>query len=207
MFNNSIDNKPRYTDENSLEVLDLTKSIFKSNSRPNLGSIMKVSHSYCMRPDLISYAMYGTDEYAEMVLKYSEIDNPFSINTDDIVFSASLSIISEPVDDSAEQKPTVDAVDYVKKYHKYIDPAKVPATPGSEKNNVETDKEANMSYRPDSGIKLVNGRIYFGDVPSSISTDGIVDVSTAPTTISQQNCVENGSTLGKFLTTVLKSNK
>jgi len=204
MFNNTIDSKPTFIDDNGTEVLDLTKSIFKDDkSHPTLGSIFRVSRQYCMRPDLISYAMYGSDDYTEFVLKYSEIDNPFSINTDDIIFAASLSVIDAPVDNSMQNDAIINTIDYVKNYHKYIDPAKVPSSSGSEVNTVETNKEANMSYEPDSGLHIVNGRIYFGDVPSSISTDGITDVSTVTTT----ECAESGTTLGKFLTTVLKANK
>jgi hypothetical protein len=43
------------------------------------------SEKYAMRPDLISFAMYGTDEYAEYILKFSGISNPFSLSDDDIL--------------------------------------------------------------------------------------------------------------------------
>lgn len=38
-----------------------------------------------MRPDLVSQMMYDTDEYAEFVLKFAGISNPFSLDDDDVL--------------------------------------------------------------------------------------------------------------------------
>jgi len=36
-----------------------------------------------MRPDLVSQAMYNTDEYTEFILKFAGISNPFTLDKDD----------------------------------------------------------------------------------------------------------------------------
>jgi len=43
------------------------------------------SEKYAMRPDLISFAMYGTEDYAEYILKFSGISNPFTLCEDDVL--------------------------------------------------------------------------------------------------------------------------
>lgn len=39
-----------------------------------------VNKYYVARPDLISLAMYGTDEYADIICKFNGISNPFELN-------------------------------------------------------------------------------------------------------------------------------
>ena len=46
---------------------------------------MRMSDVYHMRPDLVSQMMYDTDEYAEFVLKFAGISNPFSLDDDDVL--------------------------------------------------------------------------------------------------------------------------
>ena len=44
-----------------------------------------VNKYYVARPDLISLAFYGTDEYADIICKVNGISNPFEINEDDML--------------------------------------------------------------------------------------------------------------------------
>ncbi len=45
-----------------------------------------VNKYYIARPDLISLAMYGTDEYADIICKYNGISNPFELNEGMVLF-------------------------------------------------------------------------------------------------------------------------
>jgi hypothetical protein len=38
-----------------------------------------------MRPDLVSLSMYRTIDNTELILKYSGISNPFSLDDDDVL--------------------------------------------------------------------------------------------------------------------------
>ena len=69
-----------------------------------------------MRPDLVSVALYGTSDYAEMILKYSLINNPFALEKDDLIYAASLSDIYTPVKESEVDNNGV--FDAIKNYHK-----------------------------------------------------------------------------------------
>ena len=44
-----------------------------------------MSDMFHMRPDLVSQAMYDDDQYAEFILKFSGISNPFTLDDDDVL--------------------------------------------------------------------------------------------------------------------------
>ena len=49
------------------------------------GDIIIVNKYYIARPDLISLAVYGSDEYADLICKYNGISNPFELNENDVI--------------------------------------------------------------------------------------------------------------------------
>ena len=56
--------------------------------------IVVVNEYYVARPDLISLAMYGTDQYADCICKFNGISNPFELNEDMVLYIPSLSDIN-----------------------------------------------------------------------------------------------------------------
>ena len=64
--------------------LDLLVQTIKPNAEIE-GSIIAVNKYYVARPDLISMAMYGDDQYADIICKVNGISNPFEINENDIL--------------------------------------------------------------------------------------------------------------------------
>ena len=203
MFNKTLDSKGTYIVGDGIEVVDLADTIFDPGiSIDNLYTMYKVSKEYVMRPDLLSQSLYGTTDYAEMVLKYSQINNPFTLEDGDIIFATTLTNIYQPVKDTEEQKTAV--FDAVKNYHKYIDKKKVPTSAGSDTvkdksitSNTNGPVEANISKTGNSGITIKDGKLYFGSVDDSVSsTDSpIVD------------CAVNGTTLGEFLNATLRNSQ
>ena len=203
MFNKTLDSKGTYIVGDGIEVVDLADTIFDPGiSIDNLYTMYKVSKEYVMRPDLLSQSLYGTTDYAEMVLKYSQINNPFTLEDGDIIFATTLTNIYQPVKDTEEQKTAV--FDAVKNYHKYIDTKKVPTSAGSDTvkdksitSNTNGPVEANISKTGNSGITIKDGKLYFGSVDDSVSsTDSpIVD------------CAVNGTTLGEFLNATLRNSQ
>lgn len=213
MFTKTLDSKKTYFIDD-VEVVDLGDTIFNPNVTANhLYTLYKARKEYNMRPDLVSQALYGTTDYTEMVLKYSLINNPFSIEEGDMIFATSMSTIYQAVKDTDVEKNIV--FDAVKNYHKYIDKNKVPNSPGSDtvkdktsinnnnnNNNLSNNNktangfvEANISKTGNSGITIKDGKLYFGSVEDSVSsTDSpIVD------------CAVNGTTLGEFLNATLRN--
>ena len=197
MFEKSLGTKKTYT-YNGYTLYDLTESIFDpTQSMSSFGTPYKVPEEFEMRPDLVSEAIYGTTDYTEMVLKYSLIQNPFALEKDDFIFGIALSSIYNPVKDMESDTEETSTYDALKTLHKYVDQSKLPKTVGSEKNTISipsssdetvSGSEPNISATGDTGIKIENGRIYFGE-------------SSTPSTAEKtnNNCVTSGMTLGEFL--------
>jgi hypothetical protein len=205
MFGRSIDSKGKYYIDSETEVVDLADSIFDPNkAMTQVCSIYKVIKEYEMRPDLISIALYGTTDYAEMIMKYSLVNNPFAIERNDLIYSAALSNIYNPVKETEFDNNGV--FDAVKNYHKYIDKSKVPDSNGSDKvtakipgtsEQVNSSIEANISKTGDTGITVKDGKIYFGDIDESIQS---VDSSIV-------DCATSGVSLGEFLNSAIRNSK
>ena len=201
MFTRTLDSKGTYKIDQGIEVIDLADGIFDPNkAMTQICSIYKVRKEYEMRPDLISSVLYGTTDYTEMILKYSLINNPFTLEKDDLIYGASMSDIYNPVKDTEIDNTGV--FDAVKNYHKYIDKSKVPEEPGSDKVNISIpssnkDSEANISKTGNTGLTVKDGKIYFGDIDDQITK---VDSSIV-------NCATNGTSLGEFLNAALRNNK
>ena len=211
MFNRSIDSKGKYILDDGTEVVDLADGIFDPNkAMTQICSIFKLRKEYEMRPDLVSMVLYGSTDYTEMVIKYSLIPNPFALEEDDLIYNAALSNIYNPIKETEIDNNGV--FDAVKNYHKYIDKSKVPSQPGSDKNTMEipgteqygstspggindNNTEANISKTGDTGITIKDGKIYFGDIDSTITK---VDSSIV-------DCATNGTTIGEFINAAIRN--
>ena len=231
MFTNTIDKKNTYTNNDGIELVDLSDSIFNSNLKAVTCSFYKVTKEMQMRPDLLSIASFGEDTYAEMIVKYSEICNPFAIEEDDVIAVPSLNSIYNEVKDVILSNNTEDEGTYnlVKNYHKYIDKSKVPSNMGSQTSPVQGNKNAtqnksisgtegnssvgnspvepNMANNGNSGISIINGRIYFGPNVSAKTTD-ITDVDGDNIAESDLvDCAKSGVTIGQFLNATVKNSR
>lgn len=86
----TLQNKPKIQikdkDNNKQLCIDLlpstTDSIFVSERGARKCIVNKY---YVGRPDLISLAFYGTDEYADIICKVNGISNPFELNENDML--------------------------------------------------------------------------------------------------------------------------
>lgn len=176
MYENVIDKKGFIT-KNNERIIDLTTSVFKQlKSGDILYNIYRVPESMVMRPDLLSLAEYDSDEYTDIILKYNNISNPFSLNKDDIIFLPTINTIDNDIED-VNHNINSEISDYerIKNYHRYIDKSKAPDTVGSEKNDKVITKtpssnyeEANLSQNDQLWVSTSNDRIYFnGSTPST----------------------------------------
>jgi len=191
MFTNSLDKKPVYTRPDGIEIKDLTSSMFDLRMNSYLKyTVYKVPKEFEMRPDLISGAVYNNTLYAEFILKYNGISNPFTIKEGDIILIPTLDSM-----ESIMAKPTgtdTDGAKAIRNAYKYIDPVKIPKQNDNFQNRqiVNAPDGAlppNMAKEGEPQITYRNGRVYFG---------GGIDT-----------CLQNGMTQSEFLTTVIKSKK
>lgn len=294
MFKKSIDSKSTFF-RDGIEMVDLTEPIFKTSDLTYHGiiSYYKVSKDMEMRPDKLGYAAYGDISYAEIILKESGIDNPFSIEFNDDLLIPSLNTVYTNIKDLDEFDKNPDYVraasgkdtpyDLIANYHKYIDKNKLPkengsdvatvsipstntsidpnllsstyngvtssgkntmsnagvggnigspigspniagfdsqgnpiysATPGegeaavSNPNTVRggnSPVEANLANKGQSGIRVANGKIYFGNNVVSNSADVIDVVGSNEVENELVDCAKNGVTLGQFLNATIKN--
>jgi hypothetical protein len=211
MFLNTIDRKPLIKDNNGNFIRDLTQSIFKLTSNTYLEySVFRVPSGIEMRPDLISQSAYNNTSYAEYILKFNGISNPFTIAPNDKILIPSLDsakkIVVNRGDDQAESEAKK-----IRNSYKYIDPAKAPKRDGNlskfddrELNGQTGDGledgtagdnlqegalPPNIAPEGQKGITYRNGRVYFGEG------------------IGQSACLKNGMSQSEFLTKVIRSKK
>lgn len=89
---NIINNKPTIQKDN-VQYIDLLADVYDLNGASFSGYPIVVEKYYVARPDLISLAVYGTDEYADVLCKLNGISNPFEVNEGDIVIIPSLEFV------------------------------------------------------------------------------------------------------------------
>jgi hypothetical protein len=133
MFQYTIDNKATIT-KNGVSQKDLTDSIFEERTAFNQTyNVYKIPASMEMRVDKLSLGVYGVDDYAELILKYNGISNPFSIEADDIVWMPTLDSITKYVKTTAMSPANITSqAAKIQAYHKYVDKSKLPNTVGSQ---------------------------------------------------------------------------
>ena len=81
-------NKPYttiYRDGEKNVIKDLLSCTFNKNAGLS-GKYIVVDENYTARPDLISFATYGSDEYGDLICKVNGISNPFELNQGMIIF-------------------------------------------------------------------------------------------------------------------------
>ena len=103
---NSLASKPeisRMIDGKKVTYKDLLCNTL-SDEEPVFDGIefIRVTDDYVARPDLISLAVYGTDQYADILCKINGISNPFELNEDMVIYIPSKSDIDNILYKSGE---------------------------------------------------------------------------------------------------------
>lgn len=175
MFENSIDKKSKFTTDDGTEMLDLGESIFQEKYIFNgIGYYFnKVPKDMQMRPDLAAISAYNDVNDTELLLKYNNIQNPFTLYEDELLVIPSSTQLTKYV--GTVQTVATNEDSLIRNYHVYVDKNKLPDTIGSEKNNVSIKskttlsgntatrfKEANLAPSNSTPVQEINGRLYFG---------------------------------------------
>lgn len=69
---------------NNKQYIDLLSKSFNGDLNAG-GKLVIVNKYYVARPDLLSFALYGDDKYADAICKINGISNPFEMNEDDVL--------------------------------------------------------------------------------------------------------------------------
>jgi len=84
----TLDRKITISKDNQTQIVDFAEPTFVPKYDSNnflVYKIITVTSEYDRRIDLISLAVYNSDEYGDMILKCNEIGDPLSIRTGDIL--------------------------------------------------------------------------------------------------------------------------
>ncbi len=196
MFPSSIDKKPLFKKPDQQIIRDLTQTMFDFNSNSYVDyTAYKIPSEYEMRPDLISQAVYNNIVYAEFILKYNGISNPFTIDKDDVILIPNL----ESAKENVKLQGTLtdkDESNEIRKSYKYIDPTKKPDRDKDltsfENRKLKKIQDGALPPNISDGTEQItyrNGRVFFGEG------------------IGQSACLKNGMSSSEFLTKVIKVRK
>ena len=201
MFLNSLDRKPLFKKPDGLIIRDITQSMFNFGAENFVSiSVYRIPSDYQMRPDLISQSVYNNTLYAEYILKYNGISNPFSIDEGDIIVIPDLRSAKESTKNLTDDAEASDAK-RIRNSYKYIDPTKAPKrdedVESFDRRSLSKKKDQladgalppNMAQEGDKGITYRNGRVFFGE------------------NVAESACLKNGMSSSEFLTKVIKSKK
>ena len=194
MFKNTIDQKPFFTRPDGEKVRDLTQTIFELKNRNYIAyNVYKVPKEYRMRPDLISKSVYNDSAYAEFILKYNGISNPFSIDEGDVILIPDLDSAQEKLKTPGQGTET-DRASKIRDSYKYIDPLKRPVKSEETKKYDERSLSSsiaegslppNIAEEGELPFHKRGGRVYFGE--------GV------------ETCLQNGMSSSEFLASVIRN--
>lgn len=228
MFKYTIDSKSEIVDQNNNTIIDFITPLFNKNSTGVKDYKIKRinSQKYVMRPDLISFAMYGDIDMAEYILKFSGISNPFTLDTVDVLKIPNDSEVfgmltaNNPLDTNNTQKNKEASI---RNNFKYYDPSL-----NRYSNNGESYKELQNKSIPSgiiqpsdptkvmvpyisedgrTAVTIRNGKVYFGGnagpatagVNTTMKSTLQTAINNTNTELSDSNCIYNGVNLSDFV--------
>ena len=133
---------------------------------------VRVDSFTSMRPDLISHASYGSQDYTDLLLKYNGISNPFSIGEGQIFFipdvNDSRGIVKVPKKIEDISNVEIDDVESI-----FVD----PKTSQDEKRLEMLKKQnkgkeilpSNVTRKGDKNVKIKDGKIVFGEDVTAVN--------------------------------------
>ena len=99
--------------KNNDTYIDLMSDSFNMSSVAFDGQVIIVNKYYVARPDLVSLAIYGTDDYADIICKINGISNPFELNENDILFLPDIEFIRNCCKQSSSKSEIVETEDEI----------------------------------------------------------------------------------------------
>lgn len=100
-------NKKPVVERNGVKYIDLLPQTIDPNVHIS-GTLLMVNKHYVARPDLISLAVYGDDQYADLLCKINGISNPFELNENDIIIIPRIEVIQDMTNVSPVESVFID---------------------------------------------------------------------------------------------------
>lgn len=103
-------NKKPIVERNGIKFQDLAVQTINPNVELS-GSFLVVNKYYVARPDLIALAVYGDDQYADILCKVNGISNPFELNENDVIILPHVESLMDLTNMSPTESVFVDKTD------------------------------------------------------------------------------------------------
>lgn len=172
MESNIIKNKP-IINKNGVDMVDLTpKSINYNENDVDILESFFVSKDMVMRADLVSYVAYGNTDYYDIILKFNNISNPFSLQQGEYLFIPEISYISQQLIKTKSSNQTKEI------YNQYIDKTKVIAQDTNKLDYINKIKKLTNSITNDrvSKYNLPPNLAQPGKTEAKVSSDGRISL-------------------------------
>ena len=134
-----------------------------------------------MRPDLVSQAMYETDEFTEFILKFAGISNPFTLSEDDVLLipndaQAEGMMAANAGYDDTDNTKSAGTMAQIRQFFKFVNTEyRSDSTSYDNLKNMKIPSgvidttqitQGEVPYISDDGrtaVTIRNGRVYFGE--------------------------------------------
>lgn len=146
------------------DLTDLISSTFRfPQETPGTGGAILINEFENMRPDLIADRVYGKIQLWDVLLKYNGISNPFSIQSDDILYGPAGSAL-----DAMYTSPR-EISERDQRQENQVSPFLDPKTKKDKDRLDNLKKKAGVVLPPninkpgDKNVKVKDGRVIFGE--------------------------------------------
>jgi len=169
-------NKYSISKENGDTLPDITRSSIDTNALKNVKAptALLVDSFTVMRPDLIAHAVYSNQGMTDLLLKYNDISNPFSVYEGQLLLIPNKTDLEKILKTPKKIKDISDIeIDEVETI--FIDPKTT-----QDKKRLELLKKqnkgkeilpSNVNKKGDQNIKIKDGKIVFGEDVTSVNKD------------------------------------
>jgi len=169
-------NKYSISKENGDTLPDITRSSIDTNALKNVKAptTLLVDSFTVMRPDLIAHAVYSNQGMTDLLLKYNDISNPFSVYEGQLLLIPNKTDLEKILKTPKKIKDISDIeIDEVETI--FIDPKTT-----QDKKRLELLKKqnkgkeilpSNVNKKGDQNIKIKDGKIVFGEDVTSVNKD------------------------------------
>ena len=118
-----LKNKAIFTKESGDKLVDLTSaSINYTDRNVDILDSFYITKDMEMRPDLISYVAYGTTDYYDLILKFNNISNPFSLKQGEYIFIPEITYMSEQLHNQSQVNLKSEIINQYIDLNKKIEP-------------------------------------------------------------------------------------
>lgn len=161
----------KHTTDYDDDILDLSlQSIDWKEQNVEIDEMIIAGDSECMRPDLISFMAYGDVDQWDLICKFNQISNPFSLDIGDVIYCPNLDYMMNQL-----HRDTKDTFEKIKKKtrQQYYDKTKKSIGSSNVNSYHEKIKEKmfrrgiglppNMSVEGSTYMRQEGNKIYLGE--------------------------------------------